>query len=109
MAKQGTDQGKRNKGIIKTLILVTIVVGLAVLPLLFVKNGDFGGSDDKAKKAITEINKNYKPWFSPIFEPKSSEIQSLLFSLQAAIGSGIVFYCLGYMRGKKKKEEEKKQ
>jgi cobalt/nickel transport protein len=97
---------KENKNTIKTLLLVAIVIALAVLPLLIVKDGEFGGSDGKAEEAITEINADYKPWYSPLFEPKSSEIESLLFALQAAIGSGIVFYGLGYMRGRKKREEK---
>ena len=37
------------------MILVTIVIGLAVVPLLMVKDGNFIGADDKAKKAITEL------------------------------------------------------
>lgn len=102
-------QDKGNKGVIKILVLVAIVIGLAVLPLLMVKDAEFSGADDKAEKAITEIKADYEPWFSPLFEPKSGEIESLLFALQAAIGSGIVFYGLGYMRGRKKKEEAIKQ
>lgn len=102
-------QTKGNKGLFKTLILILIVIALAVLPLLMLKDAEFAGADDKAGKAIMEISPDFEPWFSPIFEPKSGEIASLLFSLQAAIGSGIVFYGLGYMRGRKKREEADKQ
>lgn len=98
-------QSNGKKSIIKTFVLVTIVIGLAVLPLLIVKNGEFGSADNKAEKAVIEIKKDYKPWFSPLFKPNSGEVESLLFALQAAIGSGIVFYGLGYMRGRKKREE----
>lgn len=101
-------QGKGNKSLLKNLILIAIVIGLAVLPLLMLKDAEFAGADDKAGKAIMEINADYKPWFSSIIEPKSGEIASLLFALQAAIGSGIVFYVLGYMVGRKKKEEAAK-
>ena len=106
MITEAIEQEKGNKGVIKTLILVVIVITLAVLPLLMLKDAEFSGADGEAEKAITEINADYKPWFSPLFEPKSGEVESLLFALQAAIGSGIVFYGLGYMRGRKKKEEE---
>lgn len=105
MTTEAIRQSKRNKSVIKTLTLVAIVIALAVLPLLMVKDGEFGGADGMAEEAITEINADYKPWFSPLFEPKSGEVESLLFALQAAIGSGIVFYGLGYMRGRKKREE----
>ncbi|MDP4181629.1 MAG: energy-coupling factor ABC transporter substrate-binding protein [Bacillota bacterium] len=98
-------KNKVKKSIIKTLALVAIVIALAALPLLLVKDGKFGGSDDKAQKAINEINADYKPWFSPLFKPKSGEVESLLFALQAAIGSGIVFFGLGYMMGRKKGKE----
>ncbi|MEN8904342.1 MAG: energy-coupling factor ABC transporter substrate-binding protein [Clostridiales bacterium] len=99
---------KSYKSIIKNLILVAIVITLAVLPLIIVKDGEFGGADGEAEEVITDINADYEPWFSPIFEPKSGEIESLLFVLQAAIGSAVVFYGLGYMRGRKKKEEVSK-
>ncbi|MHB1393409.1 MAG: energy-coupling factor ABC transporter substrate-binding protein [Clostridia bacterium] len=109
MATEAIKPDKRNKGIIKNLILIAIVIGLAVVPLFTVKDAEFAGADDKAQKAITEINANYEAWFSPIWEPPSGEIASLLFALQAAIGAGIVGYGLGYLRGRKKKEEVTKQ
>lgn len=96
---------KKNKGIFKKIIPAGIVIGLAVLPLFMVKDAEFGGTDDKAVRVITEINTGYKPWFSPLFEPKSQEMESSLFALQAAVGAGVVGYGIGYMRGRKKKEE----
>ena len=91
----------------RNLILAVLVVAIAVIPLLFLKNAEFAGTDDKAEEAITEIDSNYKPWCSPIWQPPSDEIESLLFSLQAAIGSGVVCYYLGYLKGKSKKAEGK--
>ncbi|RRD45993.1 energy-coupling factor ABC transporter substrate-binding protein [Tessaracoccus sp. OH4464_COT-324] len=41
-----------------------------------------------------------EPWFSPLFEPASGEIESGLFALQAAIGAGIVGYAFGALRGR---------
>lgn len=92
----------------KNIILAVLVVAIAVVPLLFVKGSDFGGSDDKAEEAIGEINKDYTPWFSPIWEPPGGETESLLFSLQAAIGSGIVCYYFGYLKGRAKSKENNK-
>lgn len=88
------------------LLLILIVVALAVIPLFVAKDAEFGGADGKAEEAITEIKADYEPWFSPIFEPKSGEIESLLFALQAAIGAGVIGYGLGYLKGRKKKEDE---
>ncbi len=85
------------------LILIAIVIGLAILPLVIVKDAEFGGADGQAEEAIGEINADYEPWFSSFFEPASGEIESLLFALQAAIGAGIVGYGLGYMKGQSKK------
>ncbi|BAZ08505.1 cobalt transport protein [Calothrix sp. NIES-4071] len=88
-------------------LLFITVVGLAVAPLLFVKGG-YGGSDDKAKEAITELHPQYKPWFKPVFELPSSEVASLLFSVQAAGGAGVVGYVIGLYKGRsesKKRDE----
>ena len=53
----------------KNLILSIIVIALAVLPLVVLKNAEFAGADGLAETAITEINPDYKPWFSSIYEP----------------------------------------
>jgi len=95
-------QEHRNNGLVKNLVLIAIVIGLAVVPLFMVKDAEFGGADGQAEEAITEINANYKPWFSPVWEPPSGEIESLLFALQAALGAGFIGYYIGYARGRKK-------
>jgi len=74
----------------KNFILIILVVVLAAFPLIFVADREFGGSDDQAEQLITDIDSNYKPWFESLWEPPSGEVESLLFSLQAAIGAGIV-------------------
>lgn len=89
----------------KNLLLIFIVIALAVIPLIIAKDAEFEGADSQAEEAITEINSEYEPWFSPIYEPPSGEVESLLFSLQAAIGAGIIGYGLGYFRGSKKKQD----
>ncbi len=89
------------KRITKNLVLFSAVTILIVSPLLFLKDAEFGGADGQAEEIITEINPNYEPWFSPLIEPASGEIESLLFSLQAAIGAGIIGYFFGYVRGKR--------
>lgn len=83
------------------LFLLALVVLIAVFPLLTIKNAEFGGADANAETAIQEIAPDYQPWFAPFWEPPSGEIESLLFALQAALGAGIIGYCIGYLKGKK--------
>ncbi|XRP97120.1 energy-coupling factor ABC transporter substrate-binding protein [Methanocaldococcus sp. 16A] len=84
---------------IKHIILLGIVALLIAFPLLFVK-GEYEGSDDQGTEMIEKIDPNYHPWFKPIWEPPSGEIESLLFALQAAIGAIIIGYYIGYFRAK---------
>ena len=101
------------------LLLIAAVVLLSALPLWLVQkpaadaDGQtaeiFTGADDKAKNMIGTINPDYQPWFSPIIEPASGEIASLLFALQAALGAGVIGYYLGVSvtREKMRREFEK--
>ncbi|MEU3555305.1 energy-coupling factor ABC transporter substrate-binding protein [Streptomyces fragilis] len=90
------------------LLLVLTVVAVAVLPVLLGmgdhKPEPFTGADAEAEVAIQEINPDYRPWFSPVYEPPSGEIESGLFALQAAVGAGVVAYCLGLWRGRRQGE-----
>lgn len=91
----------------KNILLILLVIILSILPLLFQKGAAFGGSDDQAKATITKIDPSYQPWFSSILVPPSREIESLLFSVQAALGAGFIGYFIGFYRGKGKKISEK--
>jgi cobalt/nickel transport protein len=84
----------------KHIIYLILIIVIGIIPLIFVKNSEFGGADGKAEEVITEINPSYKPWATSPIEPPGGETESLLFALQAAIGSGIIFYIIGYYRGK---------
>ncbi|KJS10334.1 MAG: cobalamin biosynthesis protein CbiN [Peptococcaceae bacterium BRH_c8a] len=87
------------------LLLIMLVVLITVFPLVYVKGADFGGADGKAQEAIIELHPEYKPWFNNIWETPSGEVESLLFTLQGAMGAGFVCYYLGYLRGKKSQKE----
>ena len=102
----GALNGATKNRLFVNLLLVFVVVVLAVIPLYVARDAEFEGADGKAEEAIAEIKADYEPWFSPVFEPKSSEIESALFALQAAIGAAVIGYGLGYLRGRKKKEDE---
>ncbi|WP_029688773.1 energy-coupling factor ABC transporter substrate-binding protein [Thermoanaerobacter sp. A7A] len=92
---------KDKKFLMKNLILGLLVILLIVFPLVTIKNAEFAGTDDRATEAIAQVDKNYKPWFEPIWEPPSGEIASLLFALQAAIGAGFLGYYIGLVKGRK--------
>ena len=84
----------------KNLILVLLVVLIAAVPLWLCRGAEFGGADGLAEELIVETHPDYEPWFSPIFEPASGEIESLLFALQAALGAGVIGFVLGRMHDK---------
>lgn len=90
-------------------LLLLAVAALAVLPLVL-GSGDhkeepFAGADAEAETAITEIEPDYEPWFSPLYEPPSGEIESALFAVQAALGAGVLAYYFGLRRGRRQGEE----
>lgn len=91
------------------LLLLLAVAALAVMPLVLGlgdhKEEPFTGADGEAETAITEIEPDYEPWFSPLYEPPSGEIESALFSLQAALGAGVLAYYFGLRRGRKQGEQ----
>jgi len=98
---RSTSSSKKSE-ILKNVILIFIVVALVVLPLWLVKDHDFNGTDGKASELIAELNKDYKPWFKPLWEPPSKEIESLLFALQAAVGAGFIGFYIGLTIGRSK-------
>ncbi|MFK4069778.1 energy-coupling factor ABC transporter substrate-binding protein [Streptomyces sp. NPDC029674] len=94
---------------INTLLLL-IVAALAVLPLALGLGDDeeepFAGADAQAETAITELKPDYEPWFSPLYEPPSGEVESALFALQAAIGAGVLAYYFGLRKGRRQGAEQ---
>lgn len=79
--------------------LLLAVIALAIFPLLFVR-GEYGGADGEAEAAIATLAPDYEPWFNPIWQPVSGEVESLLFVAQAAMGAGIVGYVIGLYQGR---------
>jgi cobalt/nickel transport protein len=84
--------------------LILAVVGLAIAPLMILRDAEFGGADGQAEEVITEIQPEYEPWFASIFEPASGEIESLLFSSQAAVGAGVIGYAIGLYKGRSQQQ-----
>jgi cobalt/nickel transport protein len=108
--------------VIKNIVLLGLAIVISAVPLFIYRGSQpaeataadrqapvasedakaelFSGADDQAGKLIGQIAPKYEPWFKPLWEPPSSEIASLLFALQAALGAGVLFYYLGYVRGR---------
>jgi cobalt/nickel transport protein len=98
---------KQSKKGLSNWLLVIAVITLAVVPLIFVRGAQFAGSDDQAEKAISEVQPGYQRWFKPLFEPPSSEIESLLFASQAALGAGVIGYVIGLYKGRSQQQRNK--
>ncbi|NDJ22761.1 energy-coupling factor ABC transporter substrate-binding protein [Nostoc sp. B(2019)] len=88
-------------------LLILAVITLAVVPLIFVRGAEFTGSDGEAEKAISEVQPGYQPWFKPLFEPPSGEVESLLFTSQAALGAGVIGYVIGLYKGRSQQQRKK--
>lgn len=90
----------KNKKIMN-LVLIGVAVMIAVMPLILIKGSEFGGADGKAEEVVKETNPGYEPWIESFWAPPGGETESLLFALQAAIGSGVVCMVIGYYKGRK--------
>lgn len=91
-----------NKSSKINLLLLLLVLAIVILPLIVNPNAAYEGSDGEGQDLIGEINPDYQPWFDPIWEPPSGEVESLLFSVQVALGAGVIGYIFGTFREKKK-------
>lgn len=89
----------RQSSVRQNWFLAIAVILLAVAPLVFVR-AEFNGADGEAQKLIEETHPAYEPWFKPVFEPASTEVASLLFASQAALGAGVLGYVIGLYKGR---------
>ncbi|TDC42563.1 energy-coupling factor ABC transporter substrate-binding protein [Micromonospora sp. KC213] len=90
------------------LLLLLAVLALAVVPLaLGLGSGEepFAGADALAEQAIVEDHPDYEPWFTPLYEPPSGEVESALFALQAALGAGFLGYYFGVARTRQRQRD----
>lgn len=80
-------------------------MALAVAPFIINSGAQFTGSDNLAEHAINQLRPDYAPWIKSLWKPPSSEVESLLFALQAALGAGFIGYYLGSHKNRKKKTD----
>ena len=86
---------------LQNIVFLALAVALAVAPFILKSGAEFTGADNLAQHAINQLRPDYTPWIKTLWEPPSSEVATLLFTLQAAIGAGFIGYYLG-SRGKRK-------
>ncbi|RAK19546.1 cobalt/nickel transport protein [Anoxybacillus vitaminiphilus] len=89
-----------------SLLLLAFIIAAA--PLFVIRDSEFAGADGKAEEAVQTIAPQYKPWVQAIFEPPGGEVETLLFSVQAAIGAGIIGYIIGVYKGRSSRRDEVK-
>jgi len=80
------------------------VAVILVSAVLLNPNPEFSGTDDGGGEVIGEVDPDYEPWFESIWEP-SGELETLFFTLQAAIGALIIGYFIGMNRSNKQKRD----
>lgn len=80
------------------VIVAVFVFSFALAPKPREGEEGFGGTDS----AVTEILQEHgvEPWFQPLFQPGSGEVESGLFALQAGIGGAVLGFALGQLRGR---------
>lgn len=96
----------KSSKIICAILAILVMIAICVIPLALHPESEFGGADGAADELVAEIAPENEPWFSSLWEPPGSETESLLFALQAAIGSGVFCFCLGYFAALKKNKKE---
>ncbi len=81
-------------------VVVVVFAASMVIARLNSPDTEFGGSDSAAVETLEADG--VEPWFRPLFEPGSAEVESGLFALQAAIGAGIIGYALGALGARRR-------
>ena len=89
----------KRTNVILLIVIAVLVLAPLLLPVADHRDAPFGGADGQAAAAIVETYPGYRPWFESFWEPPSGEIANLLFSLQAALGAGLLGYYFGLRRG----------
>lgn len=97
------------KSTVTTILLIAAIVAIVGIALIVDsrRSGDeerFVGTDSAATSRIEEDHPDYQPWFQSVFAPTSSEVESGLFALQAAVGGTVLGYTIGALRGRRRND-----
>lgn len=83
----------------RDMVLLALAALLIAAPLIVSPGGaEFLGADSQAQALIEETG--YRPWFAPLWQPPSKEVESLIFAVQAALGAGLLGYVIGRRHGR---------
>lgn len=81
----------------RNTLLILLALLIAVIPLAFAQNAEWGGADKLSVEAIQELQSDYEPWFESVFSPGENE--RYFFGFQALLGAAIVTACIGWLMG----------
>lgn len=102
VAKQGRKSGLSWWVIAILLAILGVIYALSFSLAPEAAEGEeaFAGTDSVVTDMLEE--QGVEPWFTPLFEPDSAELESGLFALQAALGAGVLGFALGNLYGRSK-------
>lgn len=86
--------------ILLAILVAIFALSFSLAPKAAEGEEAFAGTDS----VVTEVLKDrgVEPWFTPLFEPDSGEVESGLFALQAALGACVLGFALGNLYGRSK-------
>ena len=84
-------------------IALIFAVSMMVAPRAAQGEEAFGGTDAAVSEMLEQDG--VEPWFSPVLELASGELESGLFALQAALGAGLFGFVLGRLSARSKHRE----
>lgn len=93
-------KGRTYKGPGRNIVLGLLAAALVVFPMALNQGSEMRGADSRAQEIVGELRPGYSPWFQSLWKPPGGEAESLIFALQAALGSGVIGYYIGYRKGK---------
>lgn len=79
-------------------LLAGVVMLVALIATTGFVTGDWEGADHEVEHEIEHDFPEFEPWITPVWEPPSHEVKTLLFSLQTGIGALIIGYYVGAHR-----------
>jgi cobalt/nickel transport protein len=106
MSTQTQHHSKKYSTGVITLGILAIILLMAI-PLIIIKDSEFGGSDGAGSETIAAIAPEYNSnWTTNWWEPPGGETESALFALQATAGGILIGYFFGYLHGRKKGRQD---